>query len=152
MREDDRLRVENDSLRERLSKLTEAILRISENLDLDTVLQEIVDSACSLTDARYSTITTIDEVGNLQDVLLSGLTPEQRESLMELPGGWELLGYLSAVRGPLRTRNFVTHVTLRGLPAFDPPIGTFLGIQIRDGDRRISNIYIGEKEGGRDFT
>ncbi len=152
MREGDRLRAENDSLRERLSKLTEAILRISEDLDLDTVLQEIVDSACSLTDARYSAITTIDEVGTLQDVLIPGLTPAQRESLMVLPGGWDLLGYLSTVREPLRTRDFVSHVTSRGLPAFDPPIGTFLGIQIRDGDRHIGNIYIAEKEGGRDFT
>lgn len=32
-------------LRGRLSGLTDAILRISEDLDLDVVLQEVVDSA-----------------------------------------------------------------------------------------------------------
>ena len=37
----DRLRAEIETLRVRLSNLTEAILRISEDLDLDTVLQEV---------------------------------------------------------------------------------------------------------------
>ena len=32
-------------MRERLSKLSEAGLRINESLDFDTVLQEVVDSA-----------------------------------------------------------------------------------------------------------
>ena len=41
----DRLSAENAMLRSRLSGLTEAILRISEDLDLDTVLQAVADSA-----------------------------------------------------------------------------------------------------------
>ncbi len=40
--------------RDRLSRLSEASLRISESLDMDTVLQEVLDSARSLTNARYS--------------------------------------------------------------------------------------------------
>ena len=40
-------------LRDRLSRLSQATLRINESLDLDTVLQEVVDSARSLTGARY---------------------------------------------------------------------------------------------------
>ena len=78
MKEGDRLRAENQMLRARLSGLTEAILRISDNLDLDIVLQEIVDSARSLTDARYGAITTLDESGELQDLLISGMTPEEK--------------------------------------------------------------------------
>ena len=39
------------ALQERVSRLSAAILRISASLDLDTVLQEVVDSARALTGA-----------------------------------------------------------------------------------------------------
>ena len=54
---------EIEALRERLSALSAAILRISASLDLDTVLREIVKSAQALTSARYGAIVTIDETG-----------------------------------------------------------------------------------------
>ena len=46
-------------LRERLSRLSEASIRIIESLDFETVLQGVLDSARSLTGARYSLITTL---------------------------------------------------------------------------------------------
>ena len=41
----DELRREIEALRERVSRLSAAVLRASSSLDLDTVLQEVVDSA-----------------------------------------------------------------------------------------------------------
>ena len=149
---EERHNLENPTLRTRLSRLTEAILRISEDLDLDTVLQEIVDSARSLTDARYSAITTMNESGDLQDLLFSGLTPEQRQLILERQDGVALLGYLTNMAGPVRIPDFVNHAGFAGFPEFRPAITTFLGTQIRDGDRYIGNIYLGEKEGRQDFT
>ena len=43
-REDDLLQ-ENQALRERLSRLSEASLRINDSLEFDTVLQGVLDSA-----------------------------------------------------------------------------------------------------------
>ena len=43
-------------LEERLSRLREAGLRITEDLDFSTVLQGVLDSARSLTGARYAVI------------------------------------------------------------------------------------------------
>ena len=68
---------EIEALRVRLSSLTEAILRISEDLDLDTVLHEVVDSARSLTDARFGGITIVGDLGELRAFVTSGMTPEQ---------------------------------------------------------------------------
>ena len=48
------LRRENEALRERLSVLSEASLRISQSLDVDTVLQGVIDGACSLTKAAMA--------------------------------------------------------------------------------------------------
>ena len=52
---------ENESLRERLSRLSEASLRINESLDFGTVLQGVLDNARALTGARYGVITLLDD-------------------------------------------------------------------------------------------
>ena len=152
MKEGDRLRAENQMLRARLSGLTEAILRISDNLDLDIVLQEIVDSARSLTDARYGAITTLDESGELQDLLISGMTPEEKQVILEPPQGWTLFRYLTGFQETLRTGDLAAHARLVGFPQGYLPARTYLGTRIRDGDNHIGNIYIGERESGLDFT
>ena len=41
------------TLRDRLSRMSEARRSINESLDFDTVLQEVVDSARALTGSRY---------------------------------------------------------------------------------------------------
>ena len=51
------------ALHDRLSRLSEASLRINESLDFDVVMQGVLDSACSLTGARYGVMTLLDEGG-----------------------------------------------------------------------------------------
>ena len=51
MTDSDHARRENAALREHISTLNAAILRISATLDLDTVLREAVESARGLTGA-----------------------------------------------------------------------------------------------------
>ena len=51
------------ALRDRLSRLSEASLRINESLDYPTVLQGVLDSARSLTGARYGVMTFLDDSG-----------------------------------------------------------------------------------------
>ena len=58
--------------------LSEAILRINEDLDLDIVLQQVVDSARSLVGAQYGAILAFDESGRVGDFITSGVTPEER--------------------------------------------------------------------------
>ncbi len=152
MTDSDDLRSENERLRSRLSRLTEAILRISQDLELDTVLQEIVDSARSLTDARYAAITTQDETGELQDLVFSGLSDDEIQEVVAFPHGMALFNYLSRLQKPLRTRDFVAHADLAGFPSFVPAISSFLSAQIGTGSEQVGTIYIGEKERGQDFT
>ncbi|WP_420612114.1 ATP-binding protein [Candidatus Spongiisocius sp.] len=148
----ERLRAENETLRARLSSLTDAILRISEDLDLDTVLQEVTDGAGSLTEARYTALTTYDESGDIRDLLISGLGAEQTEQMLGYSMGPAVLAYLRELREPLRTRDFVAHADAAGFPDFPVKIGAFLSAQIRVRDRLVGNIYIGEKVTGGEFT
>ncbi len=83
----DELLREIQVLRERLSRLSEASLRINESLDFNVVLQEVIDNARYLTNARYGVIATMDEVGGLGALLTSGTTGEEHLKLIELPGG-----------------------------------------------------------------
>lgn len=56
-------------LRERLSGLRYDIPLINENLDFDAVLQRVLDSAHSLSRARYGVMTLLVRGGGVQDFL-----------------------------------------------------------------------------------
>ena len=138
-------------LRDRLSRLSQASLRINESLDFDTVLQGVLDSACSLTGARYGVITLLDESGQIQDFVTSGLTAEDRQRFAELPEGMIFFEYLSRITEPLRLRDFHSHTRALGLPEFRPPMAvspvlTFLAAPIRHLGESVGAFYVGEKD------
>ena len=150
--ETDDLLQEIESLRTRLSKLSEASRRVSENLDLNIVLQEVIDSACSLTDARYGALLTFDESGGIGNFITSGITPEERRQLGDSPKGLGLLGYLNEIEGSLRVTDIAGHARSVGFPKNHPPMKTFLGTPLRFQGEHLGNIYLTEKEGGREFS
>ena len=138
-------------LRDRLSRLSQASLRINESLDFDTVLQGVLDSACSLTGARYGVITLLNESGRIQDFLYSGLTPEESRRFAEFPKGMLFFEYLSSISEPLRLRDFHSYVRELGLPEFRPPMAVssplpFLAAPIRHLGESVGAFYVGEKE------
>ena len=145
-------RPDTEELRNRLSRLSEASLRITETLDLDTILQGVIDGARSLTGARYGALLVLDDAGRMQDLVTSGMTPEERRRLGALPKGLGLLGYLSEIEGPLSVADIAGHPSSVGFPEGHPPMKTFLGAPVRHRGERLGNIYLTEKEGGQEFT
>ena len=144
-------------LRDRLSRLSAASLRINESLDFDTVLQGVLDSARSLTEARYGVITLLDDSGQIADFLSSGMTAEEARLLWELPGGMRLFEYLGSTREPLRLRDLLGHVRSLGLPEFRPPLAVgpvvpFMAAPVIHRDELAGHLYVAEKERGREFT
>ena len=138
-------------LRDRLSRLSQASLRINESLDFDTVLQGVLDSACSLTGARYGVITLLNVSGRIQDFLYSGLTPEESRQFAEFPNGMLFFEYLSNIQEPLRLRDFHSHIRSLGLPEFQPPMAVstplpFLAAPIRHQGESVGAFYVGEKD------
>ena len=146
------LRAEIHTLRTRLSGLAEAMLRISEELDLDAVLQRIVDAARSLTGARYGAIMTIDDTGAMQDLLISGLSNDEMQELVAQTDGPGIYQLLSNIEGQIRSADFLAYLRSNGFDEFSPRIGAFLGTEICVRDGRVGHIYIGEKEDGGEFT
>ena len=82
MQKNDDLERENQALRNRLSRLSEASLHINESLDLDAVLQGVLDSARSLTDASYALSATLDGSGRVEDFRVSGLNADEADEKM----------------------------------------------------------------------
>ncbi len=148
----DTLKRENESLRARVAKMSEVSRRITESLDLDTVLQEVVDGARSLTDAKYGALVVFDDSGRVQDLLTSGMTLEERKRIGSLPSGAGILGYLNEIREPLRLTDLTQHSRSVGFPKNHPTMKTFLGAPIRHFGETVGNIYLTEKEGGIEFT
>ena len=146
--------LENAALRRRLSQLSEASLRISESLDLDTVLREVVDSARALTGSRYGVITTLDDSGLAKDFVTSGMTPEDHRALENcLPDGLLVYQYLSGLTEPLRGGNYREYIGSLGLSDFLPfSVNSFLTAPIRHAGKAEGNIYLAKEEPGDEFT
>ena len=152
LEEADSLRRENEALRDRLSGLSEASLRISRSLDLDTVLQGVIDSARSLTRSRYGALVAFDGSGGIETLITSGTTPDERPRFGDLPKGLGLLQYLNEIEGPLRLADIGTDPKSVGFPEGHPSMKTFLGTPVLHLGERLGNIYLTEKEGGREFS
>ncbi len=150
--EADELLQEIESLRTRLSTLSEASRRVSENLDLNVVLQEVIDNARYLTGARYGALLTYEPSGAIRDFITSGLSPEEIEHLNTLPQGLGLLGHMNEIREPLTLSDIASHPNSVGFPENHPPMKTFLGMPVRHHGEHVGNIYLTEKDGGREFT
>ena len=144
----------NSGWRDRLSRLSEASLRINESLDLDTVLQEVLDSARTLTEARYGVITLVDEDGRVEDFLTSGLDADQAQRLAEMPDAIRFYDYLGGITGPLRVKDLPGHMRELGLPEMRPPVSAaaFLAAPIRHGRQGVGFVFLAREDSGPEFS
>ena len=134
------------------SALAGALLRISESLDLETVLRGIVEGARGLTGARLGIVATVDESGFPGDYIFSGFTPEQERELVEWTDGLRLVEHLNELAGPLRVTDlpgYTRELGLTPLPSFP---GAFQGTPVRYRGAGVGYLYLGEKAGGEAFT
>jgi len=144
------------ALRERLSRLSQASLRINESLDFDTVLQGALDSARSLTSARYGVMTLLDGGGGVQEFLTSGLTSGEAERLLLTPDRWRLFAALTNIDEPLRLPDLTAHVHALGFADFNIPLPVgvfrFMAAPMFHRGVRVGHVFVGDREGGGEFT
>ncbi len=142
-----------DTARDRLSRLSEATLQINESLDFDNVLQQVVDNARALTEARYGILITVGHLGETEVLFTSGISAEDYDLLQRMPGRWDLFAYFKPMPGPLRLRDFPSYAVEMGLPAFDLlPVGAFLSAPVRHGGENIGYVHLARDQGEGEFT
>ena len=137
---------DDDASRE--AALTTAILRIGASLDLDTVLNEVVESARALTGAAYGVIATADEAGAPRDFVTSGLAEEERRAMEAWPDGLRLFGHLGSLAMPLRLPDLDAWTRTLGCAPFPVPCGAFQATPLRHRDEAVGGFFLGGKEGG----
>ena len=148
----DELEHQIEALQQRVSTLCAAVLRISASLDLDTVLHEVVESARALTGARYGAITTVDEAGQPQEFIASGITPDEHRQLLEWSEGLRLFEHLKNLPGALRVADLPGYLRSLGFATDLLPYKTLQGTPMRHRSVQVGSFYLAEKEGGREFT
>ena len=152
MNSSDERKREVEALRERISSLSGAVLRISASLDVGTVLRETVDSARALTGARYGAITTIDEAGRPLDFVTSGLTADEQRQLEAWPHAMRFFEHLRDLPGPLRLPDLPAYLRSLGYADVLALSRTLQATPMRHRGVHVGDFFLGEKEGGREFT
>ena len=157
MKPADELIQENDALRDRLSRLSRASLRINESLEFDAVLQSVLDSACSLTSAGFGVLTLLDESGQADDFLSSGIDSEDAQGLWDMPEALKLFEHLSNIPEPIRLPDLIGHIRAFNLPEPPLPRGfripvSFLTAPIHYRGERVGNIFLAKTGAGKEFT
>ena len=140
------------SERSRISRLASACLRVNSSLDLNTVLHEIVESACDLTGARYGLITTHDETGVLDELVTTGISNEGLKEVLQWSDAYYLFEHLRDISGPLRVPGMRSYVEKLGLSADVLPRGPFLGTPMFRGDVHVGNFNLAGKKNREQFT
>ena len=152
----DRQEHDFDALEKRLTLLSEASMSINESLDFDTVLQGVLDSARSLTYARYGVMTLLDDTGQVQDFLSSGLSAQEAERLWIMPDGLRIFEALTNISEPMRVPDLAEHVHALGFTEFTIPlpVGVFRFMAAPMSHRGVRGglIFVGDREDGQEFT
>ena len=141
-----------DRRAERLAALEAATRAVAAELDIDRVLQLIVDLARSLLGATYAALGTTDGRGRIERFITSGITPQARAAIGDVPRGHGLLGAILHGGRTIRTESIASHPASYGFPPNHPPMRSFLGTPVIVKGRSIGNLYLTDKAGGEPFT
>ena len=152
MKTDPKQQQESEAQRDLVARLSAAILRINASLEPDTVLREVLDSARALTGARYGVITTVDEAGQVQDFVSSGIGPEEHRQLAGWSDGPRLFEHFRAQPGALRLDDLPAYVRSLGFSADLIISKTFQGTPMRHRGQEVGLFFLAGKEDGQTFT
>jgi signal transduction histidine kinase len=136
----------------KLARLIEAGRGLLSELDLDTVLDRLLETAAELTGARYVALGILDEDRvELARFLTRGIDEDTHRAIGDLPRGRGILGVLIDDPRPLRLEDVGDHPRSYGFPPGHPPMRTFLGVPILIRGEAWGNVYLTERVGGEPF-
>ena len=141
-----------EELEERLAALHLASLELVRDTSLESLLNRIAVLAASQVNARYAAVGVLSENGELEQFIPIGMTEQEITALEHPPVGLGLIGELMHGDQPIRVERISEHPKSVGFPEHHPPMNSFLGVPIRQGDRQLGQIYLTEKQDAIGFT
>ncbi|OIK27481.1 hypothetical protein VT52_011880 [Streptomyces malaysiense] len=139
---------------DRLQGLLDAVVAITRENELPSVLYRIVTTAMDLVGARYGALGVLTPSGDeLDQFITAGLTEEERAALIgtDFPHGRGVLGQLIHHPEPLRVDDIAAHPSSVGFPPNHPHMGTLLGVAISVRGEIYGDLYLSERQDGQPF-
>ena len=137
---------------QRLERLIEAGRALVAMLDLESLLERVLQTACEVTGARYAALGILDEPRqSLERFITLGIDDQTRARIGDLPKGRGVLGELIRDARPLRVRDVGAHPASFGFPPGHPPMRSFLGVPIMIRGEAWGNLYLTEKRDSEEF-
>ncbi|BDI28618.1 hypothetical protein CCAX7_006690 [Capsulimonas corticalis] len=116
-------------------------------------LRHIADAARTLARAQYAALGVARPDGQgLLEFVTVGLTTEEEAAIGPRPHGAGILGLLLRRSEPLRMDVLSNHANAHGFPPNHPPMDSFLGVPIRQGDTILGSLYLTNKQGADHFS
>lgn len=132
-----------------LRELLEVGRALVADLDVESVLGHVLETARELTGARYAALGILDErKEELERFLVLGIDEETRRLIGPLPRGRGVLGELIRRPEPLRLHDVRQHPRSYGFPPGHPPMTSFLGVPILIRGEAFGNLYLTDKARG----
>lgn len=140
----------------RVPALMDAVVSVSSEMEIATVLERLVTAACQLTGARYGALGVPGDHGGLQEFVHHGIDADTRRQIGALPQGRGVLGHVMDVPAVLRLHDVTRHPASVGFPPHHPTMRSFLGLPVRASGRVYGDLYLADKCGADgvvvDFT
>ena len=135
-----------------LKAVSDAVLAVASRLSVDEVLQQLVDCARELAEARYAALGIPDGAGGFRRFLVSGMSDELVASMGPLPRTHGMLGAMLESDGAYLTDDIHADPRFRGWwPRAHPDMRSFLGVPIVAPEGVIGAFYLTEKETAPNF-
>jgi signal transduction histidine kinase len=135
-----------------LRKLLDVGRALVAELDVETVLRHVLETAREITGARYAALGILDEgKEELERFVFVGIDEDTRRLIGPLPRGGGVLGELIRNPQPLRLPDVTQHRRSYGFPPGHPAMTTFLGVPISIRGEAWGNLYLTDKAEGAEF-
>src|SRR5918992_350918 len=139
--------------RRALQAVSEAVLAIAAEREVDAVLRRLVESARELAGARYAALGIPDGTGAFAQFVTAGMSDELIAAMGPLPRTHGLLGAMLESPQSFRTGDIRRDPRFRGWwPRAHPQMRSFLGVPIVARGSVIAAFYVTDKEGADDFS
>ncbi len=136
-----------------LESMSEAVLAIAAEREVEPVLRRLVHSARELAGARFAALGIPDGSGAFAQFITAGMSDELIAAMGPLPRTHGLLGAMLESPGSYRTADIHEHPRFRGWwPRAHPDMRSFLGVPIAARGTVIAAFYLTDKEGASEFS
>ena len=133
--------------------LSDVVLAIAAEHEVEPVLQRLVDSARELAGAKYAALGIPDGEGAFASFITSGMSDELIEAMGPLPRTHGMLGAMLESAEPHLTDDITQDPRFRGWwPRAHPLMRSFLGVPIVTRGEVLGAVYLTEKVDGSMFS